>query len=51
MSIYGNRFDINITVNTCPYNHVVINNYYDNLIASLPDKVDDDYWYYIVSIN
>lgn len=51
MSIYGNWFDENIKVNTYPYNHVVINNflndnYYDNLIASLPDKVDDDFWYY-----
>ena len=51
MSIYGNWFNENISVNTFPYNHIVINNflnenYYNSLISSLPDKVDDDFWYY-----
>ena len=48
MSIYGSWFNENISVNTFPYNHIVINNflnenYYNSLISSLPNKVDDDF--------
>ena len=51
MSIYGSWFNENISVNTFPYNHIVINNflnenYYNSLISSLPNEVDDDFWYY-----
>jgi len=51
MSIYGNWFNENISVNTFPYNHVVINNflnenYYNSLISSLPNNVDNNFWYY-----
>ena len=31
MSIYGNWFDKNIKVNTYPYNHVVINNFLNDI--------------------
>ena len=51
MSIYGNWISDNIKLNNYPFNHVVINDFlnvefYNKLISSLPDNVDNNFWYY-----
>ena len=51
MSIYGNWISHNIKLHNFPFNHVVINDFlnfefYNKLISSLPNNVDNDFWYY-----